>query len=178
MTNQPDQILWLDIETTGLQAEGGRILELGMICTDLASKEIARAAWVIYCPPEHLKYLSPKVREMHRRSLLLDALASASEHKDSAPAVLYHAMSFISKHCTSPPILAGYRVAFDRRWLKVWYPLLDANLSEYTLDISAMRQVRSASGIAPAPRAEVIHRTLGDCQCALDEWRAMIISQR
>lgn len=169
--NQPEQIAWIDTETTGVKAEGGRILEIGIVITTLDLTELARASWVVYCSPEHLRYLPEEVEEMHRRSGLLDDLAVAKPGRDGISAVQYHALTMLERYCSSPPILAGYRVAFDRRWLKSWMPILETNLSEYTLDISCWRRVMSAIGVQTPPRQTVNHRTLADCDAALNEMR-------
>lgn len=168
---QPEQIAWIDLETTGIKSEGGRILELGIVITDLKLSELARASWVVYCSPEHLRYLPEEVEEMHRKSGLLDDLANAKPGRDGISAVQHHALTMLERYCTAQPILAGYRVAFDRRWLKAWMPILETNLSEYTLDISCWRQVMSALGIKTPARQTVNHRTLADCDAALNEMR-------
>lgn len=168
---QPEQIAWIDTETTGIKAEGGRILELGIVITTLDLTELARASWVVYCSPEHLRYLPEEVEEMHRRSGLLDDLTKTHPDKHGISAAQHHALVLLRETCSSPPILAGYRVAFDRRWLKAWMPILETNLSEYTLDISCWRQVLSAIGVQTPPRQTVNHRTLADCDAALNEMR-------
>lgn len=168
---QPEQIAWIDVETTGIKSEGGRILELGIIITDLKLTESARASWVIYCSPEHLRYLDPKVRQIHTDSGLLHDLTKTHPDKHGISAVQHHALTMLERYCTAQPILAGYRVAFDRRWLKAWMPILETNLSEYTLDISCWRQVMSALGIKTPARQTVNHRTLADCDAALNEMR-------
>lgn len=169
--NQPEQIAWIDVETTGLTAENGRILELGIIITGLDLSEIKRASWIIHCSPEHMRYLDPKVRQMHTDSGLLHDLTKTHPDKNGISAVQHHALVLMRETCSSPPILAGYRVAFDRRWLKAWMPILETNLSEYTLDISCWRQVFSGMGIKTPARQTVNHRTLADCDAALNELR-------
>lgn len=169
---KPQHIAWIDLETTGLYPDNGRILELAIILTTTKLIEVDRASWVIYTTPERLRYLSSEVEEMHRTSGLLDDLARANPHKNAAEAAQYQCIKMIMDHCPAPPILAGYRVTFDRKWLIRWMPLLEARLSDYTLDVSCLRDVMSALGVKTPPRPKpVTHRAMDDCDAALAEMR-------
>lgn len=169
---EPQHIAWIDLETTGLYPDNGRILELAIILTRLDLSEVARASWVVFCTPERLCYLSREVEEMHRKSGLLDDLASAHPHRNAPEAAQYQCVKLINDHSPTQAILAGYRVGFDRKWLVRWMPLLEARLSDYTLDVSCWRKVMSAMGVKTPPRPKpVTHRAIDDCDAALEEMR-------
>lgn len=169
---QPQQIAWIDVETTGLYPDEGRLLEVGYIITDLACVEIKRASSLVYCPPELLACLAPKVRAMHNASGLLADLAQAHPEKNSISAAQYHLAVGIRDYCDAPPILAGYRVSFDRAWMRRWMPAAETALSGYTLDVSCLRQVFAALQKKPtAMRPPAQHRAIDNCDAALSEMK-------
>ena len=70
-------LLWIDIETTGLDEHTSRMLEVGMILTDGDLNEVASVEVVLGWRDPHGMPMPDVVREMHTRSGLLDEAAQS-----------------------------------------------------------------------------------------------------
>ena len=90
---QFERIMWLDLETTGLDPETGLILEVAVVVTNRWLKELARESIVIPHSVEALEAagMDDFVRDMHTENGLLDEVtgkdgfqglsASDAEHR-------------------------------------------------------------------------------------------------
>lgn len=84
--NPTDALLWLDVETTGLDPNNCSILEIGAICTSLdANTEIGRYETVIHIQTEQLLDISLKALKMHTANgLLADCEQAGSSEQEAA----------------------------------------------------------------------------------------------
>lgn len=73
ITPEPtDALLWLDVETTGLDANTCSILEIGAICTSLdATREFGRYETVIHIDSSQLLEIALPALRMHTANGLL-----------------------------------------------------------------------------------------------------------
>jgi oligoribonuclease len=174
-----EALVWIDLETTGLVPELGRILEIAMIITTpdlvpLAAKE------ALIGPPlldEEIGELEPVVYKMHRDSGLLSDHAYTRrrrglllvEEADSQFA------AFLDEQLATPGapatnlILAGSTVRFDRAWVDKYMPQIAMKLHYRMADVSAMREFlrhwlpNYEAEIANIPQKK-LHRAYGDLQ--------------
>jgi oligoribonuclease (3'-5' exoribonuclease) len=70
-------LVWVDLETTGLDEKVGTILELGLTVTDEDLVTKGSASWVMYLDDEHLTRCDPFILDMHGRNGLLAASRKA-----------------------------------------------------------------------------------------------------
>jgi len=185
-----DLILFLDLETSHLDPERGRILELGAILTDANLTELGRWASLFPRPPS-VEMLSTV--DMHRTSGLLAALEQVSRPApiDDPPVAFYSAAlsefertllrDLVDVHAVERLRLqlAGYSIHYDRSWLRGHMPTLDGWLSHRMIDVSTIRELtrRWRPAAEPTDRVQAKHRALADCEAArraLGRYRDML----
>ena len=137
----------IDIETTGLDPEAGHILEVGVVLFDHELKE--QGSTELLCvDPVGVKLcaerdLDPFILEMHSKSGLLDELDAlewdAQEAAESYAAAVNIVASWHEMLGGKQPML-GSSVHFDREFLKVHMPELEALFSHRNIDASSMRE--------------------------------------
>lgn len=145
------KIIFLDLETTGLNPEKDVILEIGIRVID--SEQLAKGkVWeqtlkpdgsnqlhlVIWQPKAVLEDLIPVVREMHSKSGLL---SKCSISRDPIDRVETKVLKFLIANGVAPGdgLLAGSSIWFDRRFIIKNLPGVNAMLSHRLLDVSSLR---------------------------------------
>lgn len=150
----------IDIETTGLDPETGHILEVAVVWFDHEMQQ--QGSVDLLCVDEvgasrvAERDLDPFIIDMHTRSGLLaelDALEwDAQGAQESYQALLGIVSSWHETLGGKQPML-GSSVHFDRAWLKVHMPELEALFSHRNIDASSLREY--ARVVDPEKLAEV-----------------------
>lgn len=165
-------LIWIDTETTGLDARKHRLLEVAAIATDDQLQEIARfervirwepAAAIAAGRPEVIEAheVVPVVLEMHAANGLWGEVAASTTEMHEVDEQL---AAFISQHAPKS-VLAGSTVSFDRGFLEVNLPRSAAALHYRHLDVTSVNEL--ARRFWPAvedarPRASGGHRAMAD----------------
>src|SRR6266702_2139597 len=112
----PDQLAWVDLETTGLDPEKGRILELGILLTDSTLKKVDSRSWVIHQPPEILGGMDDWCLRQHGKSGLIADSAASKQILDQVSA---QSRGWVGGRGPKPGTvpMCGASVHFDRAWL-------------------------------------------------------------
>lgn len=134
-----ENIVWMDLETTGLDPETSVILELAVVITDKHLNQLAQASFVIHHPNSALVNLDEWVQNQHQASGLLEEVRCSTLTLARAEAAV---LELVAAHC--PPRmcpLAGSSVCFDRRFLMRHMPKLDAHLSYRQIDVSSLKEL-------------------------------------
>lgn len=137
----------IDIETTGLDPETGHILEVGVVLFDHELKEQASTRLLCVDPVGvslcATRDLDPYVLDMHIKSGLLDEINEAEwdfqEAAESYAATVNIVASWHKMLGGKQPML-GSSVHFDREFLKVHMPEIEALFSHRNIDASSMRE--------------------------------------
>jgi oligoribonuclease len=175
--------IFLDIETTGLDAATGCILEIGLVAVDRQLQDVAH--WASPVKPPHgdwLSRLDPYVREMHAGSGLLGELtgergllkfeAGGLPTLAEAEAV---ACQFV-KQFGSPPdergrpraIMCGANIgSFDRQWLRMHMPALEGMFHYRSVDTNFTFLAEQFLTGGPTLKGETRHRALDDSRQAI-----------
>ena len=178
-TESRPSLLWLDLETTGLDPARGFILEAGWIMT-------SRTPWLEsdWGSPRYSAVLpfdldaaplDDGVRAMHQASGLRDECRALFDQGHlEYPRTLRKIEDDILDTLGSPvdapeaPYLAGASVHFDLAWLRVHMPRVAARVSYRVYDVSAMVLFCRSLGM---PKPEELknkpHRTLPDLDNAI-----------
>ena len=115
--DRPTFLVWVDLETTGLDPSTDQILEVGMIITTTDLDELGRWSWVCEYPPWLWPWMEADVMAMHQRSGLLGECAHPSA---TTPGAALHAALGVLNDLvpdSSQRIMAGSGLHFDRRFL-------------------------------------------------------------
>jgi oligoribonuclease len=167
-------LVWLDLETSGLDVDSRVILEIATVITDKDLRVLAEGPdLVIHHPTEVLSQMDAWCRKQHRASGLLDEVRRSTVTLEQAEA---QTLDIVSRYC--PPRacpLCGNSICFDRRFLIRHMPHLDARLSYRNVDVSTLKELASrwmpqaTEGLGDAKSSK--HRARSDILESIEELR-------
>jgi len=158
--------LWIDLETTGLDPDNDRIIEVGWMLTD--HHEVVEPAQSVLITPDKIAWELMQqdlfVQTMHTENdLLKDMDMFGTIMVDDAEDQI---LEELQKHNLAKPILAGASVHFDRSFIRNWMPRLDRKLSHRHMDVSALRMFFDSQGFHSygEKTRPTVHRALEDVE--------------
>lgn len=166
-----NNLLWIDMEMTGLDANRDQILEIAVLVTDIQLNVIAEGPnLVAFQPEEVLKGMDEWNQTHHTQSGLLDRVRASTESVKSAEDKVLAFCALHSKPKTSP--LCGNSVWQDRRFLDRHMPALNAFFHYRIIDVSSVKELayRWYPQLAPFKKAEA-HLALADIRESVGELR-------
>jgi oligoribonuclease len=169
-----DQLVWLDLEMTGLDLEQHTIVEIACIVTDSNLTLLDDGIdIVIHQDDETMARMDDFVRKMHTKSALLPAIAASDVSLDQAQA---RTMEYVRGHVptagTAP--LCGNSIGTDRRFLDKYMHELDTYLHYRSVDVSSLKELcrRWYPAIySKRPGKSEQHRALDDIKESIEELR-------
>ena len=168
-----DRLVWIDCEMTGLDLVTDALIEVAALVTDFDLQVLGEGIDLVVKPPaEALEQMGDFVREMHRKSGLLDHLASGISLAEAEEQVL----AYVREHCEegSRPPLAGNTVATDRAFLARDMPTLETFLHYRIVDVSSIKELSRRwypRAYFQSPPKRGNHRALADIQESIEELR-------
>jgi len=163
-------LVWLDLEMTGLEPDRCSIVEIATIITDSQLDILAEGpAIAIYHDSKGLSTMEKWSRDTHRRSGLLRRV---EESKVSTRQAEEQTLNFIRQYCpekTSP--LCGNSIGHDRRFLERYMPALFSYFHYRNIDVSTVKElVRRWYPNGPsAPMKKGKHLALDDIRESINE---------
>lgn len=129
-------LVWIDLEMTGLDAQHDVILQAALIVTDPELAPLEELAIDIWQPDEALARMVPFVREMHEKTGLLARLRSSKTDLRAAERML---MERVTGWCPYGAVLCGNSVHNDKAFIERWMPALAGYLSYRIVDVSSLK---------------------------------------
>jgi len=140
MPADPNNLIWLDMEMTGLLPDGDRIIEMALVVTNPQLEVLGESpVWVVHQPDEVLNAMDSWNKGTHGKSGLVDKVrASRLAEADVERA----ALGFLAAHvpASSSP-MCGNSICQDRRFLARWMPQLEAYFHYRNLDVSTLKEL-------------------------------------
>jgi oligoribonuclease len=133
---RPDNLVWIDLEMTGLQPDVDVVLQAALVVTTADLEPLDDVAVVIGQPEEALARMSPFVRDMHTRTGLVDRVLRSKVDVAEAERRL---LACIAAWCPSPATLCGNSIWNDRRFIARHMPALDRYLHYRVVDVSSVK---------------------------------------
>ncbi len=168
-------ILWIDLEMTGLDPVEDRILEVGAIITDWNFKELATYEAAIKVGPrlvEKRMWKGPSAAFWESVPEVRDALVAqnSSESARSGRTIENELIALIDEHFEKdiPVVLAGNSIHMDRRFIENEWGRLNARLHYRMLDVSAWKIVFEHKFKKKFAKREA-HRALDDIRGSIEE---------
>ena len=172
MAQDPNRLIWIDLEMTGLAPDTDRIIELALVVTDHDLNTIAVApVWAVHQDDATLAAMDSWNQSTHTRSGLVDRVkASPYSEADIESA----ALAFLRDHVAakiSP--MCGNSICQDRRFLARWMPLLEDYFHYRNLDVSTLKELarRWKPDLLKGVPKEGKHEALADVYESIAELR-------
>lgn len=137
--NKEQNLVWIDLEMTGLDPQKDVILEIATIITDGQLKEIAQGpVFIIHQDEALLSTMNDWVTKTHTKSGLVDQVRSSTITLAQAEE---ETLAFIATHCIkNKAILAGNSVWQDKYFLIHYMPRIIEYLSYRVLDVTSIKE--------------------------------------
>lgn len=167
--SQPAELLWIDLEMTGLDPKEDRILEVAAIVTDWEFNEIATYAAVKKVGTDLVQ--TRMVGEFWEKfPQVRDALIAQNQDGKDTDVVEDELIAFIDKYFGDEQniLLAGNSIHQDRKFIENEWPKLDARLHYRMLDVSAWKVVFDGKYKKRFVKPEA-HRALEDIRGSIEE---------
>lgn len=199
--NSEPVLIWLDLETTGLDpnAPGAAILEVGVVVCENSvqdnSLEVIREKnWVVAQPDLDITEWAPEVVDMHGKSGLLGQIIKETRAdtnwlqtwdrvKKDLTMLVQNTRKWSDDSKRVEPILCGNSVHFDRAWLNRFAPEVVAMMHHRQIDVSSIYETLLRSKHRLEAHAikencgEKNHRALADAYTAIhlyEEFRKLL----
>jgi len=170
MAQDPGNLIWIDMEMSGLNPDTDRILEVALVVTDSQLNTIAEAPVLVVRQPDAvLDAMDDWNKATHAKSGLVTRVKAASLTEAE---VEQRMIAFLSEHV--PPKISpmcGNSVHQDRRFLARHMPGLEAFFLYRNLDVSTLKEL--AKRWKPAIMAGLVkhgkHEALADIHESIGE---------
>ena len=170
----PDEnnLIWMDLEMTGLDTFRDQILEIATVVTDDQLNPLAEGPVIAIHQPEHvLAAMDDWNTRQHGQSGLVERVRNSNFDEQRAER---ETLAFLQKWCVagrSP--LCGNSICQDRRFLARCMPRLESFLHYRNLDVSTLKILaqRWAPDVAESLRKSNSHLALDDIRESISELR-------
>ncbi len=168
----PENLIWIDLEMTGLVPEVDRILEIATVVTSKDLQVVAFGpVFAVHQTEAVLSRMDAWNVEHHTRSGLVSRVhLSTTDERKAEKATL----AFLQEHVpprTSP--MCGNSICQDRRFLYRYMPELEAYFHYRHVDVSTFKELakRWAPEVAKGVQKESAHQALADIEESIAELR-------
>ena len=170
MPQDQNNLVWLDMEMTGLYPERDRIIEIAIVVTDSQLNTVAESPVLVLHQTESvLDAMDDWNKSSHARSGLI-AKVKASTLAEAEAEQTY--LDFLAQHVpvrTSP--MCGNSICQDRRFMARHMPLLEAYFHYRNLDVSTLKELvkRWKPDLAKGLSKHGKHEALADIYESIEE---------
>jgi oligoribonuclease len=140
MTQSPDNLIWIDLEMTGLDSDTDNIIEIATAITDKELNVLAEGPVVaIHAEESKLEAMDEWNTKQHAKSGLIERVRDSTYTVADAERMT---IEFLQKYVpanTSP--MCGNSICQDRRFMYRWMPELENYFLYRNLDVSTVKEL-------------------------------------
>ncbi len=165
-------LVWVDMEMTGLDPDTDRIIEVAVIVTDSDLNVLAEGpVFAIHQPDEVLDRMDAWNKGTHGRSGLIDRVKASTVTEADAETALIGFLKHFVPAGKSP--MCGNTICQDRRFMVRGMPKLEAFFHYRNLDVSTLKELckRWKPEIATGFKKHQKHTALADITESIEELR-------
>jgi len=170
MAANPDNLLWLDMEMSGLNPDTERVLEVAIVITDSQLNTVAEPpVFVVHQSNAVLDAMDSWNKSTHAKSGLIDRVKASTLNEAEVERRMIEFLAQYVPSGISP--MCGNTVHQDRRFLARYMPALEAFFHYRNLDVSTLKELMKrwrpdlAAGFAKHGK----HEALADIYESIDE---------
>ena len=165
-------LVWVDMEMTGLDPDKDRIIEVAVVVTDMHLNVLAEGpVFAIHQSDETLDKMDNWNKGTHGKSGLIDRVrASTVTEADAEAALIAFLKNFVPAN-KSP--MCGNTICQDRRFMARGMPKLEAFFHYRNLDVSTLKELcrRWKPELASGFKKHQKHTALADIVESIEELR-------
>ncbi len=165
-------LIWLDMEMTGLDPDNDKIIEVAVVVTDMNLNVIAEGpVFAIHQSDETLDKMDAWNKGTHGRSGLIDRVKASTVSEADAETEL---IAFLKKYVPSGKSpMCGNSICQDRRFMARGMPKLEAFFHYRNLDVSTLKELcrRWKPELASGFKKHQKHTALADIIESIEELR-------
>jgi oligoribonuclease len=170
MPADSNNLIWIDMEMSGLAPDTDRILEIALLVTDAQLQAVAEGpVLVVHQPDEVLAAMDSWNTGVHGKSGLVAKVKASTLDEATVEARM---LEFLAQHVpagVSP--MCGNSICQDRRFLARWMPRLEAYFHYRNLDVSTLKELvkRWKPEAAKGLKKDSKHEALADILDSIEE---------
>ncbi len=163
-------LIWIDLEMTGLKPETDRIIEIAVVVTDAQlTVRVEGPVFAIHQTDETLNKMDAWNKGTHGKSGLIDRIKASTVTEAQAQAEV---IAFLKRYVPagkSP--MCGNSICQDRRFLAKDMPALETFFHYRNLDVSTLKELarRWKPGLIEGFKKAQKHTALADIHESIDE---------
>lgn len=172
MAQDPNTLIWLDMEMSGLDPDRDRIIEIAIVLTNDKLETIAEApVIVVHQPDAVLDAMDDWNKSTHGKSGLIERVRASQVSEAEAEARMIEFLQEWVPARSSP--MCGNSVCQDRRFLARWMPKFEAWFHYRNLDVSTLKELakRWRPEVYAGVKKVGAHTALADIQESVAEMR-------
>jgi oligoribonuclease len=140
MSQDQNNLIWLDMEMSGLQPDTDRILELAAVITDAELNVVAESpVLVVHQPDAVLDGMDDWNKSTHGRSGLIEKVKASTLDEAAASQQMLEFLKQYVPAGKSP--MCGNSICQDRRFMARYMPELEAYFHYRNLDVSVFKEL-------------------------------------
>jgi oligoribonuclease len=163
-------LVWIDLEMTGLSPERDRIIELAVVVTDAqVTQRVAGPVLAIHQSDATLDAMDAWNKNTHGKSGLIERVKASTIDEAAAEAAVLEWLRGFVPAGKSP--MCGNTICQDRRFLANHMPRLEAFFHYRNLDVSTLKELarRWKPNLLDGLKKAQAHTALADVHESIDE---------
>jgi len=170
LANHEQNLVWIDLEMTGLSPERDRIIELAVVVTDAqVTQRVAGPVFAIHQSDATLDAMDAWNKNTHGKSGLIERVKASTIDEAAAEAAIIEWLRSFVPAGKSP--MCGNTICQDRRFLANHMPRLEAFFHYRNLDVSTLKELarRWKPTLLDGLTKAQAHTALADVHESIDE---------
>ena len=170
LASSEHNLVWIDLEMTGLYPATDRIIEIAVVVTDPhLTQRVEGPVFAVHQSDAALDAMDAWNKGTHGRSGLIERVKASTIDEAAAQAQVIEFLKRYVPRNKSP--MCGNSICQDRRFLANGMPALEAFFHYRNLDVSTLKELarRWKPSILPGFKKAQAHTALADIHESIDE---------